>query len=88
LPRSSLAQLQATIFDDALPNGVVTAAWSVVAGPESVTFAQATAALEAGSAPQAFNTTASFAAPGSYTLRLTVSDSQYSARRGEFASVR
>ncbi len=51
---------------DGLPtNGPLTFAWTRVSGPGTVTIANANAA----------NTTATFSAAGSYTLRLTVSDS-------------
>ena len=49
--------------------GNVSASWSVVSGPASVEFANA----------NAFNTTARFAAPGLYTLRLTAFDGALSA---------
>jgi hypothetical protein len=61
------AVLDGTVSDDGLPNppGVVTTGWSMVSGPGTVTFANASAV----------DTTASFSAPGSYVLRLTANDS-------------
>ncbi|HEX8150503.1 MAG TPA: PKD domain-containing protein [Pyrinomonadaceae bacterium] len=59
-------RLEGTVTDDGLPSGgaTPTAAWSVVSGPGAVTFADASAA----------STSASFAAPGAYVLRLSGSD--------------
>jgi uncharacterized protein YjiK len=61
------ASLDGTVTDDGLPNppGAVTTTWSKVSGPGTVTFADASAV----------DTTAGFSAAGSYTLRLTASDS-------------
>jgi hypothetical protein len=67
LPAS--AQLMGSATDDGLPNGTLTAAWTVINGPGTVTFAD----------PSAFTTTATFPAAGIYTLQLTASDSQLSA---------
>jgi hypothetical protein len=63
--------LAGSISDDGLPNppGVCTAAWSVVSGPGAVTFAPPTAAT----------TKATFAAAGTYVLRLTANDSAFAA---------
>ena len=51
------------------PMGPHTAAWSQVAGPGRAVFSQ----------PHALSTTASFPSPGTYRLRLTVSDGPVSA---------
>ncbi|MEO5961329.1 MAG: LamG-like jellyroll fold domain-containing protein, partial [Opitutaceae bacterium] len=61
------ANLAGTALDDGLPTppASLTYAWSKVSGPGNVIFSAATAAT----------TTASFSAAGSYTLRLTASDS-------------
>jgi Bacterial Ig domain/K319L-like, PKD domain len=61
------ASLDGTVTDDGLPDppGAVTTTWSQVSGPGTVTFADASAV----------DTTASFSAAGSYTLRLSASDS-------------
>ena len=61
------ATLSGSVGDDGLPNppGAVTATWSVVSGPGTVTFGDA----------DAVSTTASFSAAGVYVLRLTASDS-------------
>jgi PKD repeat protein len=65
------ASLDGTVGDDGLPNppGTVTAAWSQVDGPGTVTFGDASVV----------DTTASFTAEGTYTLRLTANDSALSA---------
>jgi hypothetical protein len=59
------------VTDDGLPNppGAVTTTWSKVSGPGTVTFGNASARA----------TTATFSTAGSYTLRLTASDSVLSA---------
>ncbi|HET7437334.1 MAG TPA: PKD domain-containing protein [Thermoanaerobaculia bacterium] len=63
----NVATLTGSSTDDALPRGSsLTYAWS---GPAGVTFGDSAAA----------STTATFAAPGVYTLRLTVSDGALSA---------
>jgi subtilisin family serine protease len=61
------ATLSGTATDDGLPNppAALTTTWSMVSGPGTVTFAH----------DGALNTTASFSAAGTYTLRLTASDS-------------
>ena len=67
---SQAAHLSGTVQDEGLPStGGVSAAWSVVSGPGSVTFANAGSAY----------TDATFTAPGYYVLRLTGSDTQLSA---------
>jgi hypothetical protein len=67
LPANSVA-LAGTASDDGLPSppAALTYAWSMFSGPAAVTF----------SAPSSLNTNATFTAAGTYTLRLTVSDSQ------------
>jgi hypothetical protein len=66
LPTNSVT-LTGTAADDGLPAppGALTDAWSLVSGPGTVVF----------SAPSALTTLATFDAAGTYTLRLTVSDS-------------
>ena len=56
--------------DDGFPNppGALTYGWTAVSGPGAVTFAD----------PNAASTTATFSSAGSYTLRLTASDSALS----------
>ncbi|MEP0843785.1 MAG: PKD domain-containing protein, partial [Phycisphaerae bacterium] len=63
--------LRGTVSDDGQPGtpGTLTTLWSVVSGPGAVSFA------DAGSA----QTTAGFAVPGEYVLRLTASDGALSA---------
>ena len=64
------ASLAGSISDDGLPAGSTpTALWSVVSGPGTVTFADATAA----------STSATFSVAGPYELRLTGSDGELSA---------
>jgi len=60
------ATLNGSASDDGLPNppGALTYTWSVVTGPGTVSFADASAT----------NTTASFSVGGVYTLRLTADD--------------
>src|SRR5205814_5238297 len=53
-----------TATDDGLPKTTLSTAWSVVSGPGTVTFANA----------WALTTTATFSAAGTYTLRLSASD--------------
>ncbi len=61
------ASLQGSVTDDGLPQpAMVTQYWSVVSGPGSVVFANSNAPI----------TTATFGAPGVYTLRLTANDSE------------
>jgi RHS repeat-associated protein len=62
------AVLRGKVTDDALPRGsTVTTQWSVLSGPGPVTFADPTSAA----------TSAAFTAPGTYTLRLTASDTEF-----------
>ena len=65
------ASLTGTASDDGLPRppATVTTTWSKVSGPGTVTFGSASA----------LSTTATFSTSGSYTLRLTASDSALSA---------
>jgi len=65
----AVADLSGTVSDDGIPIGLVTVRWSVISGPGSVVFGNATAV----------NTTATFSSAGTYTLRLTATDSQLSA---------
>lgn len=64
------ASLSGSASDDGLPAGsTLTLAWSKVSGPGTVTFANSAGAI----------TTATFSAPGTYTLRLTGSDTVLSS---------
>ena len=63
------ATLNGSATDDGLPINNLTFAWSKGSGPGTVTFADASAA----------NTSATFAAAGSYQLRFTVTDGQLSS---------
>jgi hypothetical protein len=68
LPNGSTLAGSAT--DDGLPTGsTLTKSWSKVSGPGTVTFSNAAA----------LNSTANFSAAGTYTLRLTASDSLLSS---------
>ncbi|MGE3507816.1 MAG: PA14 domain-containing protein, partial [Vicinamibacterales bacterium] len=74
------ATLSGTASDDGLPNppAALTIGWSTVSGPGTVTF----------NAPTALLTTATFSAPGSYTLRLSVSDGDLSTTDDVIVDVR
>lgn len=61
--------LTSTVIDDGLPTGTLNLNWSVVSGPGTVTFADATAGT----------TGATLSQPGVYQLRLTASDGEESA---------
>jgi hypothetical protein len=63
------ATLNGVVTDDGLPTGSpLTITWSKVSGPGSVIF----------STPNAAVSTAAFSSPGSYVLRLTASDTEFS----------
>jgi RHS repeat-associated protein len=63
------ASLSGAITDDGLPAGsTLVASWTLVSGPGTVSFGNAGAAV----------TTATFSSPGSYVLRLSATDSQFS----------
>lgn len=65
----SSAALNGTASDDGLPNGTLTATWSMLSGPGTVTFANAAST----------STTASFSSAGSYVLQLAASDGALSS---------
>ena len=67
-----------TTDDDLLPSTPLTIAWTQLAGPGVASFAPANAAT----------TTASFDLPGVYELRLTASDSAFSALDGVSVTMR
>ncbi len=60
--------LDATVTDDGRPTPTVATAWSKISGPGTVTFGNA----------NLVDTTVTFSAAGTYTLRLTANDGQYS----------
>ena len=62
--------LKATINDDGLPQ-IATATWSLITGPGTVTFSPAVSADG--------KTAATFSQPGSYLVKVTASDGQFSA---------
>lgn len=65
LPTDTVS-LDGTVTDDGLPApSMITASWSVISGPGSVTFGDSSAV----------DTTAQFGAEGTYVLRLTADDS-------------
>ncbi|HUL80025.1 MAG TPA: FG-GAP-like repeat-containing protein, partial [Vicinamibacteria bacterium] len=67
---TTVASLAGTVTDDGLPAGSpVASAWSLVSGPGPVVFAD----------PGQPSTTATFAGAGSYTLRLTATDTRLTA---------
>jgi RHS repeat-associated protein len=67
---TSTVNLQGSVQDDGLPAGsTISARWSAVSGPGTVSFADASAPI----------TSANFSRPGSYVLRLTANDSQLQA---------
>src|SRR5207244_1007956 len=62
------ATLNGTVTDDGYPTGsTLTITWSKVSGPGTVTFNNASAA----------STTASFSTSGTYVLRLTANDTEF-----------
>ncbi|HET7295336.1 MAG TPA: hypothetical protein VFM88_23155, partial [Vicinamibacteria bacterium] len=65
------ASLDGTVSDDGLPSppGAMTTTWSLVSGPGTVSFGDGSAV----------DTSATFSAAGSYTLRLTASDGALTA---------
>ncbi len=65
----SAANLDGTVTDDGLPNppGAVTTSWTEVSVPGTVTFGNAAAV----------DTTASFSEAGTYVLRLTANDGEF-----------
>lgn len=67
LPAS--AMLDGTVTDDGLGGGIVSIQWTQVGGPESVTFDDASSV----------DTAVTFPAPGTYVLRLTAADSQFTS---------
>ncbi len=66
VPANTGLILEATVTDDGLP-AAFTLAWSKVSGPGTVTFGTATTA----------NSTATFSTAGTYVLRLTANDTQF-----------
>lgn len=68
LPVNSVT-LNGTVTDDGLPNNGLSIAWTKTSGPGNVSFAN----------PNAAQTSATFDAAGSYLLRLTASDGQYTS---------
>ena len=82
--------LSGTATDDGLPNGSLITTWSKVTGPGEVIFGNATGATD-GPTGQAVSvnpsTPARFSVPGTYSLRLTASDGQFSSSSDVVVSV-
>lgn len=66
---AAVANLDGTVIDDGLPSGMLTTTWSKISGPGTVIFGNASAV----------DTTARFSVAGTYVLRLTANDGEYSA---------
>jgi RHS repeat-associated protein len=66
LPTNTVT-LNGTATDDGLPSGILTITWSDVSGPAPVTF----------SSPNTAVTQATFTAVGTYVLRLTATDTEF-----------
>jgi hypothetical protein len=67
--QGTTVSLDGTVTDDDLPTAVsLTNLWTKLTGPGTVVFADASSA----------DTTADFSAPGTYTLRLTAADGEFS----------
>jgi hypothetical protein len=64
----SSATLNGTVTDDGLPTNSVTTTWTKISGPGTVNFGNASAV----------DTTASFSQAGTYVLRLTANDVEFS----------
>jgi hypothetical protein len=67
LTQEAILQLTGSAFDETLPGGELTTEWTQVSGPGPVTFAD----------PSKVDTTATFTAAGTYALRLTASDGEF-----------
>jgi|SRR5918992_4256283 hypothetical protein len=65
--RAAVLQLRGSVQDDVVSAEKLTIRWDQVSGPGSVEFAD----------PSIVNTTATFTVPGTYVLRLTASDGQF-----------
>ncbi len=63
------AALNGVVFDDGLPSNKVSIAWSKLSGPGAVSFNSPTSAV----------TSATFSAGGTYILRLTANDGEFSS---------
>jgi RHS repeat-associated protein len=68
LPANTLT-LNGTATDDGLPSGILNISWSEVSGPAPVTFSSPTTAV----------TTATFTAAGTYRMRLSADDTQFTS---------
>lgn len=63
------ASLNGAVSDDGLPGGPLTVSWTQVSGTGTATFAD----------PGSTQTSVSFSAPGTYELRLTVGDGEFTS---------
>lgn len=67
ITEAAILQLSGSVLDETLPEGNFTPRWSRVSGPGPVEFAH----------PSRLDTTATFTVPGTYVLRLTASDGEF-----------
>ena len=65
--KAAILQLSGSALDETLPDGQLTTRWSKVSGPGPVVFAD----------PTKVDTTATFTAAGTYVLRLTATDGEF-----------
>jgi RHS repeat-associated protein len=66
---TNVVTLNGSVTDDGLPSGVLTITWSQISGPAPVTF----------SSPNAAVTQATFSSAGTYVLRLSATDTEFTA---------
>lgn len=67
LAEAAILQLTGSALDETLPGGELTTEWTQVSGPGPVAFAD----------PSRINTSATFTTAGTYVLRLTASDGEF-----------
>jgi hypothetical protein len=65
--QAAILQLDGSALDSTLPNGKLTTRWTQVSGPSPVVFAD----------PSRVDTTATFTTAGTYVLRLTATDGEF-----------
>jgi hypothetical protein len=64
---AAIVQLNGSALDDTLPGGDLRMEWTLVSGPSRVVFAD----------PSRADTTATFTTAGTYVLRLTATDGEF-----------
>jgi hypothetical protein len=69
LAEAAILHLNGSAFDETLTGGDLTTQWTLVSGPGPVVFAD----------PSRVDTTAAFTTAGTYILRLTASDGEFTA---------